>query len=148
MNSESRPPLLCTTTPSLHKTGVARSSTRIKSILPGPLARPDSVNSYLQSQLPRTDTRKDHLTISDQQQDMAPLQGRTDELYGRGTNLFIISILFSFTAACLVITRLISRWSIRRKLGLDDYAIFLSIVSSSESFSKQKLFNPQHAGVM
>ena len=54
------------------------------------------------------------------------------ELYGRGTNLFIISILFVFIAFILVMSRLMSRVTTARKLGPDDYAIILSIVSTSD----------------
>lgn len=57
------------------------------------------------------------------------------ELYGRGTNLFIISILFAFTAFILVMSRLMSRVTTARKLGPDDYAIMLSMVSIRQRLS-------------
>lgn len=60
---------------------------------------------------------------------MPSIQGRDNELYGRGTNLFIISILFATAAGFLVLSRLVSRVTTARQLGLDDYAITLSMVS-------------------
>lgn len=60
------------------------------------------------------------------------IESRAMELYGRGTSLFIISILFAFTAFILVVSRLMSRVTTARKLGPDDYAIILSMVSKRD----------------
>ncbi len=60
---------------------------------------------------------------------MPAIESRATELYGRGTSLFIISILFSFAAFVLVISRLMSRLTTTRRLGTDDYVIVLSMVS-------------------
>lgn len=58
----------------------------------------------------------------------------SNEWYGRGVNLAIISITMSAMATILVITRLISRFDFNRKkikgIGTDDVAIVGSLVSS------------------
>ncbi|MCJ1453889.1 hypothetical protein MMC28_004238 [Mycoblastus sanguinarius] len=53
-----------------------------------------------------------------------------DEFFGRGVNLAIISIVFTFTAFCLVTSRLVTRWKLIRKLGADDCAIVASMLFS------------------
>lgn len=61
---------------------------------------------------------------------MAVLNIRDGEFYGRGVNLAVISIVFTSAAASLVVSRLASRLTTGRKLGLDDYAIVASLVFS------------------
>ena len=61
---------------------------------------------------------------------MAILNARDNEFYGRGVNLAVISIVFTSAAACLVVSRLASRLTTGRKLGLDDYAIVASLMFS------------------
>lgn len=47
---------------------------------------------------------------------------------GRGSELFIISIVFTAVAICFVAMRLATRLKLGKMLGLDDYAIMLSMV--------------------
>ena len=60
---------------------------------------------------------------------MAVIYARDNQLHGRGVNLAVISIVFTFVAVCLVISRLASRLTTGRKLHEDDYAIIASMVS-------------------
>ena len=60
---------------------------------------------------------------------MAVIYPRDNQLHGRGVNLAVISIVFTFVAFCLVISRLASRLTTGRKLHEDDYAIVASMVS-------------------
>ena len=73
---------------------------------------------------------------------MAPLYLRTDEVHGRGVNLFIIAILFAFIAACAVISRLLSRRAIGKGLGPDDVVITLSMVWDHHHFHLSTLRAP------
>lgn len=61
----------------------------------------------------------------------------SNEWYGRGVNLAIISIVMTSVAACLVAMRLVSRFDLRRVkgkgLGPDDFAIVGSWVRPSMS---------------
>lgn len=82
--------------------------------------------------------------LPSQHNKMSSVESRTMELYGRGTNLLIISILFAFTAFLLVMSRLMSRVTAARKLGTDDYAIFLSIVGIGRSDCSKCLINLDH----
>ena len=59
---------------------------------------------------------------------MAVIYARENQLHGRGVNLAVISIVFTFVAVCLVISRLASRLTTGRKLHEDDYAIVASAV--------------------
>lgn len=59
---------------------------------------------------------------------MAVVYARDNQLYGRGVNLAVISIVFTFIAVCLVASRLASRLTTGRKLHEDDYAIIASMV--------------------
>ena len=60
---------------------------------------------------------------------MVPIYARDNQLHGRGVNLAVISIVFTFVAFCLVVSRLASRLTSGRKLHEDDYAIIASMVS-------------------
>ena len=60
---------------------------------------------------------------------MPALYPRDNQLHGRGVNLAVISIVFTFIAVCLVASRLASRLTTGRKLHEDDYAIIASVVS-------------------
>ena len=60
---------------------------------------------------------------------MAVIHVRDNQLHGRGVNLAVISIVFTFVAVCLVASRLASRLTTGRKLHEDDYAIIASVVS-------------------
>ncbi len=64
---------------------------------------------------------------------MAPVTDNTNHLHGRGLNLFIIAIVFSWVAAFLVVARLLSRYRIGRNVGKDDYVISVSMVRASET---------------
>ena len=61
---------------------------------------------------------------------MAVIEARDVGFHGRGTNLVIISIIFLTVAFFLVGARVTSRVTTGRKIGLDDYAIMASVVSS------------------
>ncbi|KAF6222086.1 hypothetical protein HO133_001172 [Letharia lupina] len=61
---------------------------------------------------------------------MAAIYARDNQLHGRGVNLAVISIVFTFVAICLVCSRLASRLTTGRKLHEDDYAIIASVVFS------------------
>lgn len=60
---------------------------------------------------------------------MIIIHPRDNQLHGRGVNLAVISIVFTFVAVCLVASRLASRLTTGRKLHEDDYAIIASVVS-------------------
>lgn len=60
---------------------------------------------------------------------MPVIYTRDNQLHGRGVNLAVISIVFTFVAVCLVVSRLASRLTTGRKLHEDDYAIVASVVS-------------------
>ena len=60
---------------------------------------------------------------------MPVIYARDNQLHGRGVNLAVISIVFTFVAVCLVASRLASRLTTGRKLHEDDYAIIASVVS-------------------
>ena len=60
---------------------------------------------------------------------MLVIYARDNQLHGRGVNLAVISVVFTFVAVCLVASRLASRLTTGRKLHEDDYAIIVSVVS-------------------
>ena len=63
--------------------------------------------------------------------EMAPVifgRNDTNELHGRGINLFIISIVFPSAAMGLVMNRIFSRIAVKKQLGRDDYTIAFSMV--------------------
>ena len=64
---------------------------------------------------------------------MTTLHTRDMSLHDRGAVLVIISIVFNVVALALVAMRFVSRWISKRQLGLDDYAILLSLVRFVES---------------
>ena len=64
---------------------------------------------------------------------MPVIYARDNQLHGRGVNLAVISIVFTFVAVCLVVSRLASRLTTGRKLHEDDYAIIASVVSFAAS---------------
>lgn len=49
---------------------------------------------------------------------------------GRGVNLVIISLVFAVASFAMVASRVCSRLRAKYALGLDDYAIILSLVCS------------------
>lgn len=59
---------------------------------------------------------------------MAAFLARDMSLHTRGAVLVVISIVFSGIAFALVLLRLGARLGSKRKLGMDDYAILLSLV--------------------
>ena len=59
---------------------------------------------------------------------MAVIRARDMSLHNRGAVLVVISIVFNSVASGLVAIRLGTKLASRRKLGLDDYAILLSLV--------------------
>ena len=61
---------------------------------------------------------------------MATIESRDNYLYGRGTNLFIISVVLVGVAALLMISRLAARAHIGSRLVYSDHAIVLSVVSN------------------
>lgn len=83
---------------------------------------------------------------------MAVIYARDNQLHGRGVNLAIISIIFTFVAVCLVASRLASRLTSGRKLHEDDYAIIASVVSLAPQQKLQYHLNVfvkhKHADVM
>ncbi|KAL9134164.1 MAG: hypothetical protein Q9175_004658 [Cornicularia normoerica] len=58
---------------------------------------------------------------------MVAIYARDNQLHGRGVNLAVISIVFTFVAVCLVASRLASRLTTGRTLHEDDYAIIASV---------------------
>lgn len=72
---------------------------------------------------------------------MAAIYARDNQLHGRGVNLAVISIVFTFVAICLVCSRLASRLTTGRKLHEDDYAIIASVVSTSFDLGLMCLWN-------
>ena len=68
---------------------------------------------------------------------MAVIYARENQLHGRGVNLAVISIVFTFVAVCLVGSRLASRLTAGRKLHEDDYAIIASVVSLASQYKLQ-----------
>lgn len=59
---------------------------------------------------------------------MAVVRARDMNVHSRGAVLVVISIVFNIVALALVAMRLGTRLLSKRKLGLDDYAILLSLV--------------------
>lgn len=72
---------------------------------------------------------------------MAAIYARDNQLHGRGVNLAVISIVFTFVAICLVCSRLASRLTTGRKLHEDDYAIIASVVSTRFDLGLMCLWN-------
>lgn len=66
---------------------------------------------------------------------MGVIRASPSQMHGRGINLVIISILFVFTATCLVVSRIISRHVTGRGLGHDDFAITLAWVSELDTIN-------------
>lgn len=62
---------------------------------------------------------------------MAPIDMRDVGMHGRGMALVYITISFSILALFLVSMRLVTRLSAKCTLGMDDYAIALSMVCIS-----------------
>lgn len=73
---------------------------------------------------------------------MAVIYARDNQLHGRGVNLAVISIVFTFVAVCLVASRLASRITTGRKLHEDDYAIIASVVRLVPEQSPSRLDVP------
>ena len=73
--------------------------------------------------------RKSEPSHVEKNRKMAVVYARDNQLYGRGVNLAVVSIVFTFIAVCLVASRLASRLTTGRKLHEDDYAIIASMVS-------------------
>ena len=59
---------------------------------------------------------------------MPVIRARDMSLHNRGAVLVVISIIFNSVALGLVAMRLGTKLASRRKPGLDDYAILLSLV--------------------
>lgn len=64
---------------------------------------------------------------------MNTLYMRDMSLHDRGAVLVIMSIVFTVVALALVAMRFVSRLLSKRQLGLDDYAILLSLVRFTTS---------------
>lgn len=62
---------------------------------------------------------------------MALISRQSDEFYGRGVNLAVISIVFTAVAISLVCSRLVTRWAVRQAMGGCDYTITISVVRVS-----------------
>lgn len=60
---------------------------------------------------------------------MAPVMGGINEIHGRGLNLFIISIAYTFFSILGTADRVTMRYSMNKKCGKDDLFIILATVS-------------------
>ena len=57
------------------------------------------------------------------------------QMHGRGVNLVIICLTLNFVAAMLVVSRLVARSKLQRKLFLSDFVIVASCVSNALAIS-------------